>query len=461
MKNKINLKLILIFLLIFGLSIFFFSYGSDFYWHAKAGEYILKNKQIPFIDVFSWYGSTNNLHWISHEWLFEIIIYLFTLISPKYGPIIYIGIMNLLLGLTIYKLNEKQFITFPFYMMIWGLLSIIFFIGVMLPRPQLFSYLFFTLTILIVKNIIENENSKLFFTVPLITILWANIHGGSSNLGYTVYILVIIASILPIKSKLNLTKKQLLALLCCFITSFLFIAINPHGIKMIIYPYQNITSSTMLNCINEWKGLNFLNIRNLGYTIFIIIVIFNIFKNYKKLSLLDLLLLFPFLIIGIKSIKLLPYFYIVSTYIIPNWWSNTKFKINLNVIIFFLIIAIIFVRLNIYKSNDFELVNDEMINYIKDNKDLKLYNSYDLGGYLIYKDINVFIDGRADMYLDTIFCDACKIEKGKNVKVINKYDFDMLIVLNGTKIKKYLKNNDNYTLVLSDKHNSLFVKKAN
>ncbi|MDE5586898.1 MAG: hypothetical protein K2I72_00840, partial [Bacilli bacterium] len=69
--------LFLIFTIIFCISIFLFSYGSDFYWHLKVGEYISSHHKIPFTDIFSWYGSNNHLPWISHEWLFEVFIYQF------------------------------------------------------------------------------------------------------------------------------------------------------------------------------------------------------------------------------------------------------------------------------------------------------------------------------------------------------------------------------------------------
>ena len=47
----------------------------------------------------------------------------------------------------------------------------------------------------------------------------------------------------------------------------------------------------------------------------------------------------------------------------------------------------------LYQKPKFSLVSNEMITYLKKEKSI-LYNSYELGGYLIYQDIPVFIDGR-------------------------------------------------------------------
>ena len=45
---------------------------TDFFWHIKAGEYMSKHGVLTS-DVFSWYMYGKS--WMSHEWLFEIIIY--------------------------------------------------------------------------------------------------------------------------------------------------------------------------------------------------------------------------------------------------------------------------------------------------------------------------------------------------------------------------------------------------
>ena len=69
-KNKIIFIFFLVSLAIFSLS--FFRIDPDYLWHIKAGEYMLKNGVLRQ-DVFSW--SVVGEYWMSHEWLFEVIIY--------------------------------------------------------------------------------------------------------------------------------------------------------------------------------------------------------------------------------------------------------------------------------------------------------------------------------------------------------------------------------------------------
>ena len=56
---------------------------------------------------------------------------------------------------------------------------------------------------------------------------------------------------------------------------------------------------------------------------------------------------------------------------------------------------------------------------------------YDYGGILIYNDIEVFIDGRADLYSKYNYKDYLDISclRGDYPKLIEKYDFDYFLVV--------------------------------
>ena len=456
MKNKKNIILFLTFTFIIMCSIFLFSYGNDFYWHLKTGEYIINNNKIPHIGIFSYYAMNNHLTWISHEWLFEVIIYLYKNLFSNYGAIIYIIFSLIILSFLLWKLNQENFIKYPFYTIIWAVVSMLILANKILPRPHLISYILFAVTILIAFQIQKGKSNKIIFLVPIISILWSNIHGGSSNLSYIIYGIFLLDSIRR-KDK-ELSKKYLTAL----VLSLLFIMINPHGIKMIFYPYQNMTYKVMLSCIDEWQRLNIFSIDGIFYLLFIISIIYILFKNRKQVSLLTILLISIFTLLAIKSTRFMPYLLIVSTSIIPNYIQTSKFKIDIIPIFIFAVLVFIILTITIVipqVNNSFKRISDDMIKYLKEKENLVLYNSYNLGGYLIYKDIPVFIDSRADIYINCNFSDVCQIEKGYQPNLLEKYNFNTLIIENKSGAYSYLKNNDNYELYMQDKNSSLFIKK--
>ena len=50
------------------------------------------------------------------------------------------------------------------------------------------------------------------------------------------------------------------------------ICINSHGVKMLVYPYQNIFDNTMINFISEWQPTTLSNVSHYPY--FSLIVFF-------------------------------------------------------------------------------------------------------------------------------------------------------------------------------------------
>ena len=87
---------------------------------------------------------------------------------------------------------------------------------------------------------------------------------------------------------------------------------------------------------------------------------------------------------------------------------------------------------------------------------------YDYGGELIYNDIEVFIDGRADLYSKYNYKDYLDISylEGDYVKLIDKYDFDYFLVSSDYSIATYLKYSDEFELIVKDKNIYLYKKKG-
>ena len=454
--------LFLIFTIILCISIFLFSYGSDFYWHLKIGEYISSHHKIPFTDIFSWYASSNHLPWISHEWLFEVFIYQFFHLGRQIGVFLYVLFTLILISIILWKQNEKIFLKYPFQTILWGIVGMLVFANKTMPRPHLLSYLFFAITLYLSYDTLQNKNSKKIYFTPLISLLWSNFHGGSSNLSYLIYGVFLCLSFFSFtKGNLknsSLSRKQQKKYLYAFVTSILSICINPHGIKMLIYPYINMTYKVMLDCIEEWQVLSLTTIDGIFYFLFILFVFFKIFSSKKEHQILDLLLLSLFTILGIKSTRFIPYFFIICTAILPKYWKDSNIKVELLPILISLFLIIPSFYFTLYQKPEFSLVSEEMIEYLKKEKTV-LYNSYELGGYLIYQDIPVFIDGRADLYIDTILCDVCEIEQGQNPELLNNYSFDTFLVRNHSKLESYLSKNTKYQLKLKDKKNSLYILK--
>ncbi|MGN0383709.1 MAG: hypothetical protein ACI4DS_05510 [Eubacterium sp.] len=448
--------------------------GNDFWWHIKSGEWIVFHKAVPTTDVFSWYASVHNFEWVSQEWLSEVILYGIYHLLGEFGVFFMCLLLGIAMILICVFINKKHFMTNVvfslFFMLLLTLMIYMFFYG----RPHIFSFFLLVATLAILFKYKANE-TKLIFLLPLIAIIWANIHGGSSNLVYILTIIFIVSGLFSFDfGKLashRMPFKKIITMLGVAVISALFICINPHGIKILIYPYTNMADSTMLDFLTEWQSPD---PKQLGVLIScflpLILIIINIICSNKKLELTDFLLFGFFTFMFLRSqrfiiLLMLSSMFYIFKYSIPFTTNNSKLlllptnkkftKIVLCwvtlIFVFITSLGIINLRKTVNAGNLISTYVDErFINLVKEDNPQRLYNDYDFGGSLIYNDIQVFVDGRADIYSGKILDDYISLSRlnynsdsgcsKENFveELIEKYNFDAFLISPKRSIYFYL-----------------------
>ena len=113
-------------------------------------------------------------------------------------------------------------------------------------------------------------------------------------------------------------------------------------------------------------------------------------------------------------------------------------------------------------------VSDKMIQYVKNDVSTKrLYNDYDYGGELIFNDIPVFFDSRADLYASqSLMKDGLEILylmpfDNDNIVDINglltKYKIERILVKKNRALYTYLNSNEQkYIMKYSDENSAYF-----
>lgn len=136
-------------------------------------------------------------------------------------------------------------------------------------------------------------------------------------------------------------------------------------------------------------------------------------------------------------------------------------------IISIIIISVLVITISLFqykKKIDNKFISEstypvQAATWIKENlnvNEIKLYNEYNYGSYLIYRDIPVFIDSRCDLYLpefnknvevfkDFLNMNNMNINNEQIEEKIEQYGFTHFIVLKKTRLKWYLDaNSDKY-----------------
>lgn len=440
----------------------------DIWFHLRAGEYFFQTGSAPTIPIDAWYAQAQNIYWVSHEWLFGVFAYKLMELNPVYVNLLPTILLSLLtVAVAIY--NRKLFKENP----------AIAFTGIMLlamvtkigntPRPHLFAYFFTFFLFVILKKDIEEEGNTVYWLLPL-TVLWVNMHGGSYLLLFVFSLInIIIGSFNLQLGKIEFKKSsnnQQLKRIAIFIVCLALVSVNAHGLNMYFYPLTNFADNLMQSSISEWNAPDL----KVGWQIYIYITTAIFFTSLiatnKKIKAFDLITGMAYVYLGFRSIRFAPQMTIVIMMIVGNYIDSLSFinvfskKLTLFFSASMLLISTISIVPGITEFNQKPLFgldkfpSDNMIETIKELKPERFYNPYNCGGYLTYKGLDVFIDGRADIYTTINLKDALDIQRGnyKYLDLINKYNFDYMLVQTATAIDTFLKLDSNRFELIMDEN---------
>lgn len=108
-------------------------------------------------------------------------------------------------------------------------------------------------------------------------------------------------------------------------------------------------------------------------------------------------------------------------------------------------------------------MSEEAIQFVKDESPERVFNDYNIGETLIYNDIPVFFDARADLYaqehimedgISLMFLEQNNATKKGVLNIDNliiEYKFDAILILKNRPLYTYLVNNtDKYICIYQD-----------
>ena len=163
----------MLFILLFSRSLADF----DFWGCLSFGRFLWENGYFPYQDVFS-YTPTKPV-WVYHEWLTGVILYpLFKYLGPAGVQLLrYVLIVSTILIMYLAAVKRGATAPVSFIMISIGLILISWGYTPVI-RAQIFTYLFFALSIFLAEC--ARKESKYFLLLWLLPIhaLWCNLHGG-------------------------------------------------------------------------------------------------------------------------------------------------------------------------------------------------------------------------------------------------------------------------------------------
>jgi hypothetical protein len=146
----------------------------DVWWLLRSGAYMVETRTFPTLDPFS--GPAHGAPWVNHAWAFELILYGIYRLAGTTGLILLQSAFAVATFGVIYGLLRREGATrgWALAVVAAGALASR---GFWAPRPQLVTYLGLAVFWAILRDWRDGRARRLWW-LPLITIVWANFHGG-------------------------------------------------------------------------------------------------------------------------------------------------------------------------------------------------------------------------------------------------------------------------------------------
>lgn len=251
-------------------------------------------------------------------------------------------------------------------------------------------------------------------------------------------------------------------------------------------PYTYLTKTMQGNTtksITEHQPLTLFNDKEIMFTIALVLVILAFTDTKVKLQ--DLFMMAGLLFLLFMSRRQISMFLIIGIGIFAKWLSYlcekhdkggtekvirfmSGFLGKILTICIILFICVVFVKGKkddvFIDASKYPVEASEWMLENLDVNNIKLYNEYNYGSYLLFKGIPVFIDSRADLYAPEfnkdegaksgrdIFSDYINIASINLYyeNKFNEYDITHVIVYNNAKLNLFLSRNDKYQQLYKD-----------
>jgi hypothetical protein len=479
---SMNTRRLFLFLFIISLYALTVRYTTDpdMWWHLRTGEAILADG-IPRQDIFSF--TADHHPWVTHEWLAQVMMWRLFQLGGLTAPMLFFAAVTSVTFLLVYAVSPGR----PYLAALVTLLAATASNPLWGVRPQMLTLLFMALFVYIVE---QAKNGRLtpraFWWFPLLTVIWVNLHSG--------YLLgVVLLAVYTVGEGLQRWQNPQLETLswsalrwlgAAAVACFLAAALNPNGVEIWIYPFLTLGSAAMQTYIVEWHSPDFHQIHFWPFIWLMALGVLSWRISPRQPTWSEMLLFGGTAVAGLISARHIPLFTVAAAPIVARhlFYASanhtrlhrlllgdglprpTKAQKALNYLI--LLLALLAVSLWVA---DKAVKNEAVIAetypvaavdflYENDLAESRIFNSYGWGGYLIWREIPVYIDGRADVYGDQFIFDYLRTYFGHERwrESLDNFAIEYVLIQRGGVLATLLLDAPEWELIYEDDLTRIF-----
>ncbi|HEV8429620.1 MAG TPA: hypothetical protein VGQ41_17090 [Pyrinomonadaceae bacterium] len=387
----------------------------DMWWHLRTGQWIQAHKWVPYHDWFSSYGMGK--FWAAYSWLFEVVLADFFSQFDLAGVLLYVFVLMVSITTAVFLLVRKCDCRLALAVALTAIV-ILALSPMVSPRPWLFTILLFTVELTVIVEAKRSRNYRVLFLLPLIFGLWANVH---IQFIYGLFVLFLATLEGPltrligrfVQVEIDGPPLPMSRLGVITVASIVATFINPYHIRIYSVLLDTVRLTGLYDQITELQALGF---RSFPDWLLLSLTLGAVFVTgrRRRIDILMSLLLMLGIFLSFRSKRDAWFVAIVAIIIISRSFaavSESRANPLLRGDLLLVSIAIILTSGSAFviaRGSNEALAREVSANFpvgavqfIRDhNFDGPLYNSFDWGGYLIWKlpNLPVSIDGRSNIH---------------------------------------------------------------
>ncbi len=389
---------------------------GDPYWHVAVGEWIVAQRTVPTMDVWSF--TFPGLAWTAHEWLSEIAMHAAHVAGG--WPAIQIAMsaafglsITILLHFLLERMSLASAVTLA--VIAASMMSIHYVV-----RPHVLVWPITALWMAALVQATETRRPPPWWLIPVL-VIWANLHASFTlALGFAGALALEAWSVSeagPERTRLARQWSLFLAL------ATLGVLINPRGVHAFTHAAGVMNMQATLAIVGEWQSANFQRFQYI--LIWLGLVLTVAFTGRLRLSPVRIVFVLGLLYLALKHQRYHALLGLVSPFLLarplgeglgtrPRPFDTAadgappRLRLVTGAIGMALAVLIaVAVRPRMQAAPAAAVTPEAAIAaYQATGVTGNVFNTYELGGYLIFRGIPVFIDGRGDMYGDAFMKEA-------------------------------------------------------
>lgn len=443
-------------------------------WHLATGFYILAHHRVPTVDPFSW--TMLGQPWVTQEWLFEVILAWQSIHFGFFGVWFLLVFVHALTVLTLYqvaRLASNDHRVVAALLACAGTLAAYVFWTI---RPQIFSYLLFAVFLLLLGRVRAGHVRSIWYALPLF-LFWANVHA-SVSIGTVMLLLEIAISFIPSigrVEKLTLPRGARTRLLIAAVVGTAIGLLNPNGFKQ--YTYALLSgNATLTDNILEWHSPNFhIDYFKYGVLSFLLLTFLLLVATKRSIPMRELLYFGGSFAVTLIYQRFMPYLAMTTVPLLapllrstgrrllspsrPILWLNAT-AITAWLIYFGTQIPIVAGSVDAHMDKGAYPV--DAVTYLQKNHLTgHLLNAYNWGGYLIYRNVPTFVDGRTDIFLEnSTFSDYLALQNLNfgAPDLLDTYKIQTALLPEGYALTVYMNQSSHWRVVYRDNTAEVLVR---